>query len=443
MKEVLSFISYGLLDFTVVLVIIEFIFCSFLKKRKYFYLRLLVLLPYEYFVCPIFKDYTPYHSLGSFTYLPIFDYGPINISYIVRFIITLLILYFCFNESIWKILFLASFAYEIEDLGHNLIELIRVIFLNGDPMTSTGQNETWYYYVIKFSIFVILILFSYFFIIKRVKENQDTILDNRKLIILVLISLSVISIFNYWTYYANMRNNAYYILIVIANLLLILLQFNFFLAYKEQNQKVITENVLKITEKQNLINKENNDIINHKAHDLKYQIEALKNINNDSNHNEIIDDLYNKIDNFDSKIESGNPTLDAILSEKNRLCKNSNIEFMVIANGDALSFMNITDLYVLFGNALDNAIEALKKVEENKRFLSLYIDKKDNITSIKIENYYEGSLTLKNGLPITSKNDANYHGFGVRSIQQIVEKYSGNFKLSIENNVFRINILFY
>ena len=60
---------------------------------------------------------------------------------------------------------------------------------------------------------------------------------------------------------------------------------------------------------------------------------------------------------------------------------------------------------------------------------------------VHIENFYEGSLSFDNGLPKTTKKDKRYHGFGMKSIRMITEKYHGYFKVKAENGLFILNIL--
>lgn len=104
--------------------------------------------------------------------------------------------------------------------------------------------------------------------------------------------------------------------------------------------------------------------------------------------------------------------------------------------------MDETDIYTLFGNAFDNAIEAVEKLPLDKRIISLSSQCKGNIFSFAIRNYFAEKLVFKDGLPLTTKNDTNYHGFGMKSIRNIVEKYNGDLKISIDNDVFNVGFLF-
>ena len=58
------------------------------------------------------------------------------------------------------------------------------------------------------------------------------------------------------------------------------------------------------------------------------------------------------------------------------------------------------------------------------------------------ENYYAGDLTFRDGLPVTTKADKDYHGFGMQSIRMIVRKYEGELNTYTSDGVFHLNILF-
>lgn len=114
-----------------------------------------------------------------------------------------------------------------------------------------------------------------------------------------------------------------------------------------------------------------------------------------------------------------------------------------MADGERLNFMKDVDIYSLFGNALDNAIESTMKLKDKtKRVISLLVSAKADFLTIHMENYYEGCLSFKDGLPQTTKDDKTLHGFGVKSISLLAEKYNGNVSMSTDSDIFILNIIF-
>ncbi len=106
-----------------------------------------------------------------------------------------------------------------------------------------------------------------------------------------------------------------------------------------------------------------------------------------------------------------------------------------------MSFMEVMDIFSLFGNILDNAIEHQSTLAPDKRFIHLSVRSANQLLLIHAENYFEGELVMRDGIPVTTKEDKNYHGYGMRSIRRIVEKYSGNFSISTEDQLFQIDIM--
>lgn len=104
--------------------------------------------------------------------------------------------------------------------------------------------------------------------------------------------------------------------------------------------------------------------------------------------------------------------------------------------------MSPFDISALFGNALDNAMESVVKIEDpEQRLIHLQVSRQKNFVHISVENRYAGQLRFIHGLPVTSKKDHRYHGFGVRSIRQTAAKYGGSTTISSEEGWFRLNIL--
>ncbi len=104
--------------------------------------------------------------------------------------------------------------------------------------------------------------------------------------------------------------------------------------------------------------------------------------------------------------------------------------------------MSPVDIYALFGNAFDNAIEALKNVPEEKRVVSLTVQKNGRFLGIRMENYCERVLQFADGLPITVKQEKNFHGYGMKSISYITEKYGGNLLAEQSGDMFVLGIVF-
>ena len=114
-----------------------------------------------------------------------------------------------------------------------------------------------------------------------------------------------------------------------------------------------------------------------------------------------------------------------------------------MADGKRLDFMKGSDVYSLFGNALDNAIEAVVKLKDkSQRVIGLKVCAVGDMTSINVKNFYDGKIEFnKEGIPDSTKLDKSFHGFGLKSIAMIVEKYGGSLSIVAHDDIFNLNIL--
>lgn len=110
--------------------------------------------------------------------------------------------------------------------------------------------------------------------------------------------------------------------------------------------------------------------------------------------------------------------------------------------GSALSFMDVEDVNVFFGNALDNAIEYLGKVDEEKRFVRISSTRNKSLLLVRIENYCEQDVAFaKDGRPISSSKSGSV-SYGTHSIRAVAEKYGGTATFAREGNLFVVTALF-
>ena len=134
--------------------------------------------------------------------------------------------------------------------------------------------------------------------------------------------------------------------------------------------------------------------------------------------------------------------LNTILTEKGLICHSKRIRLTCTVQDCAFDNIPVIDLYTMLSNALDNAIECVEKYEEEeKKIISVHISMVGTMNCIMIENYFDGQLQYENGQLATSKEDKDFHGFGVRSIQMIARKYKGSTRISHTNHTFSIQIL--
>ena len=145
---------------------------------------------------------------------------------------------------------------------------------------------------------------------------------------------------------------------------------------------------------------------------------------------------------FEAQNKTGNEVLDTILTGKSLICQQKDITLTVAADGQALDFMDVMDLSALFGNAIDNAIEAVSLVKDpEQRLVLLTVARKKGFLGIRLKNRYETGPITEGALPETTKPDKRYHGYGLKSIRSTVEKYGGTLSINGTDGWFDLDIL--
>ncbi|MER0122135.1 GHKL domain-containing protein [Streptococcus sp. ZJ93] len=210
-----------------------------------------------------------------------------------------------------------------------------------------------------------------------------------------------------------------------------------------REELVAIHNMFQLQYKQYQAYRENNDLISRKAHDLKHQLYIIQQEADKQKQQQYLQEMTVAIQHFEAKIETGNPVLDTILTQKNQYCLQNGINFTCIVQGQLLHFMDIMDISALFGNAIDNAIEAVEKISQpEQRLMTLKVSQHSQFIVIRLDNYDTSDLDLSTGqFPRTSKKDKNLHGIGLKSMDFIVQKYGGNLTLSKEENWVQLKIL--
>ena len=194
-------------------------------------------------------------------------------------------------------------------------------------------------------------------------------------------------------------------------------------------------------ERQYQLSRKNIDAINVKCHDIKHQIRSLADGGRVAD-GRALEDLAAEIAIYDSTVKTGNPALDVILTEKGLVCSGEKITLSVIADGRALECLEPQEIYSLFGNALDNAIEAVRGIEEpERRLISLNVRRSGTMCVINVENSCDVAPAFRDGLPVTTKADAGSHGFGTRSMRGIVERHGGVLSFGCEDGIFHVDAL--
>lgn len=428
--------------FMIEIIIAELIFSYHLPKRKHFYLRIIC----SIIICLLIAYFFPIPDEFGYTW------WYISIMFFLLFVCSFFAIYISFKLNFEAGLFVTIFGYTIQHLTYSIINLMTnaIGFFDFSNMYtkspldfSTFDTGTLIVCLIYLSIFILIYGITMIINHKNNEKNNNLTIRSNKVLLfsagafLTNIILNSIAVYSKTEKSSLILLNAFNIL---CCMLILYIQSSLIKENKMDIELANAKEAIKQSQIQYEIQKDNIELINIKCHDLKHQIHNLKGFNQIDENN--LKEIDKTLKIYDSSFKTGNKALDVILTEKSLLGTQKNINFNIIADGKCLSFINPPDIYSLFGNAIENAIEALSNVEEDKKTISLMIKQVNKIVIIHLENYYQSDIKIENGLPKTKKDDENYHGFGMLSMKEIVEKYHGNLTFEIDNNIFKLNIIF-
>lgn len=174
-------------------------------------------------------------------------------------------------------------------------------------------------------------------------------------------------------------------------------------------------------------------------HDMKNHLLLLEaNAGNGQEVQASIRGLNAQIQEYENYHHTGNEFLDIIIRDKAKTAQEKEIDFSAVISFEAGSFIEPLDISTIFGNALDNAIEASEKLPEDRRLITIKADRIRNMLVITVEN---SSLSVPSEPMVTTKKDTFAHGFGFPNLRNAVEKYGGQCSTRSEDGMFALKVL--
>lgn len=428
--------------FAAEILLAEFLFTFRLKKRSYYPLRFVA----SALVLFTLAAFFPLAEHTSALYL--------SFTFLVIFAATIPLLVFCYKGPLINSVFCAIAAYTLQHFAYELANLVLTLIVWGSsPLLGVyGSAEVNLFAFNKLSLFYALVyLFcylsvysaGYYLFCKRIGKGTDMHIKSASLLLLIGGGLLVNILLHSFVIYKE-YDSVSVVVDCVYNLLccILLLSGQFALLSRKEleGEFDVVQRLWREEKKQYALLKENMDLINLKCHDMRHQIREIgkgKKLSDD-----VISEIENSVQLYDSVIKTGNEVLDVILTEKSLRARVGGITLSCVADGEALDFVNETDLYSLFGNALDNALEAVMKIEDKeKRIISLNVSRAGKFVSICVKNSFDGKIDFDGALPVTTKEDMDYHGYGIKSMNYIAEKYNGNLSVGVKDEMFWLNVL--
>lgn len=238
------------------------------------------------------------------------------------------------------------------------------------------------------------------------------------------------------------------LIMLVTNILI----FNMYLRLSEtlvlKRKNLVFEQAINIYD-MHIKEKENSVIEFRRAkHDFNNQLIYLIKLSEEERYDELIDYLRKIITlepfNHILIANTDHSVIDALVNYKYTLAQNLGIDFHINLDVPTeLPFAN-SDICVILGNALDNALEANIRLGSGHRYIKFLMRLDYRNLNILIENSFNGTIrTNKRGKIVTIKEDFDNHGIGMDSIRKAAEKYHGYVMTEYECNVFKLKIILY
>lgn len=361
----------------------------------------------------------------------------------ILIILLLVGLILCYNEKPWNLVFYFTCGFMTWYITDRLFLVTASLCRLSSALSPYFVEGTIPHIFLYIGSFVVVYLFIFFTVSGRMQRlsGSEIPMQNTLLSLLLVCILTPIFYFesqviaNYNLFFYNLLNVGE----IIFYVFMLLLQVLTLDAANERTKFHVAQMLWLEEQKQYRIVKENIDALNIKCHDLKHQIRHLRETGQVDP--AYLDDLERSVSIYNSAVRTGNETLDVVLTDKRLHCATHSIQFTCMAEGGKMNFIEAMDIFSLFGNMLDNAIECEVSLAPEARFIHLSVRSANQFLLIHAENRFEGKLELRDGIPVTTKRNKDYHGYGVLSIRRIVEKYGGNFTISTEDQLFQLDIM--
>lgn len=180
-------------------------------------------------------------------------------------------------------------------------------------------------------------------------------------------------------------------------------------------------------------------------HDMKQHIYVMESFLNKGEYKNLSDYLSSYKSSFDvleTEIFCNNPTINALLHYYCVCAKKNSIKFKVSVSANKDIPVCDTDLSIIFGNLIENALEACARQSQSKKAISIYGTADENKLMFCIKNTFDKNILLKEGKFLSSKRDD--YGIGIESVKKVIKKYNGVIDINYNNVEFKVSVgIFY
>jgi len=176
-------------------------------------------------------------------------------------------------------------------------------------------------------------------------------------------------------------------------------------------------------------------------HDLRHHLSLIQSYTTAGDINRLNDYLNNYIDSLPDNrdiVFCENHAVNSILQYYLNIAKKECIEVDVLLEIPAIVSIPDSDLCIIFGNCVENAIDACRRVD-GERYIKIRSSLMENMFTIIIANSFDGTVNKDNGKFMSLKQEGE--GIGISSVKAVVEKYGESAQFETDGNEFRATVI--
>lgn len=178
-------------------------------------------------------------------------------------------------------------------------------------------------------------------------------------------------------------------------------------------------------------------------HDMKHHLSYIASLSDSEKIREYITSIAGDVIPCEMFPSTGNEVIDSVLARSGSQCARLGIRLIPSVNGGIFDFMEPKDLLVIFGNGLDNAREAVERIQdEDKWEIVVRADRRRTFGVIRIENHFAGQIVPDGeGMAKSTKKEGRGHGYGLKNIRSAAGKYGGEVTVEGERGRFVLTVV--
>ena len=198
-----------------------------------------------------------------------------------------------------------------------------------------------------------------------------------------------------------------------------------------------------MTEQNYRLLRQSAELNRHLVHDIKHHLLILQEYVKEGSLDSIgryLDEIEEEYRYVPRKVWTGNGFLDFILNQKKSRAESKGIDFDIDSEIIPAWGFSDSEISVVFGNLLDNAIEACERIEGRERRIRIFMKKRGDIVAVRIQNTMAEPPVRVNGRFISGKKQSGLHGYGLKSVRRVIAKRGGCFDCRADADGFRVDI---